>query len=808
MSERILPALDQVRRHVAAAAVILCERAPNNETTFVVACAPEALLPVGTPFQADDAMLPERLADASRLPVALRLALTLPPTDSWTQLLPGTRLKVMLVWSQAPRPALIDTLASYVNEQLRLPADDFALRRQLRMENARLETMLGLLEQAVVSIDALRQEVRINRAAEQLFGLSSATVSASTMSGVLQNFQAAALNQEAVSDVARTLARQPGATISGVVWHFPAAPTHVRVTTAPLDSAGINGRIWVFDDVSVEMTALDAADEAQAKYRLLAENADDIVFRESASGTLEWMSDSVRVLLGWSAQAMVGRTLEDYIYPDDKDLLLQASHSLRDTSATNERVVYRARFFRKDGTYCWLEVSIRPIVDDSGAVSAIIGSARNVQDEVLTQRALTLSQARLRASADGMLDPQALLAPLRNGRGDIVDFIYLEVNRATTEYLSTSADDLIGNSLLQTMPGLKESGLFAQYVTVMQSDDPLVVNDILYDNEVLGVVRRYDIRATRVGDELTLTWRDTTDRFEAQQRIAQSEQHFRLLAENSADVVTLIRDGLIHWVSPSLTRTLGWEPAQWLGQSYLEYLHPDDRALAKESVSAIAASGAHVLRMRVRALSGRYHWAEIHADVFIGKDGNPDGLVASFRTIDAEVAAEAALARMARFDTLTGLANRSEALHRFAERQARARSPGGGSAILFCDVDRFKSINDTYGHAAGDETLRVLADRMRACVRSDDICARMGGDELLVILDGIHELRQASEIAEKLRQAAERPIPVGNNEVMTSLSIGVALAKPGEEFDQVMSRADTAMYEAKKRGRNQVVLVG
>ena len=808
MHERILPALEQVRQHLAAACVIVCEMAPNDETTFVVACVPAALLPEGTPFHADETIAMERVTDASRLPVALRLALSPPPTHSWTQLLPGTRLKVMLVWSKAPCAKLTETLASYIDEQLRLPADDFALRRQLSMENARLETVLALLEQAVVSINGLRQEARINRAAEQLLGLSSSTVSARSISSALQRFQAAALNQEAVSDVALTLARQPGATVSGVIWHFANAPTHVRVTTAPLDRAGVSGRIWVFDDISVQMAALDAADEAQAKYRLLAENADDIVFRESANGTLEWMSDSVMGPMGWTAQEMVGRRLEDFVYSDDRDLLLQAAHSLRDTSATNEREVYRARFFRKNGTYRWLEVSIRRIVDDTGMVSALIGSARDVQDEVLTQRALALSQARLRASVDGMLDPQALLAPLRNSRGDIVDFVYLEVNRATTEYLSKSADDLIGNSLLQTMPGLKELDLFAQYVNVMQNDAPLVVNDILYDNEVLGLVRRYDIRATRVGDDLTLTWRDTTERFEAQHRIAQSEQHFRLLAENSADVVTLIRDGFINWVSPSLTRTLDWQPAQWLGQSYLEYLHPDDRALAEESVSAIEASGARVLRMRVRALSGRYHWAEIHADVFIGNDGNPDGLVASFRTIDAEVAAEAALARMARFDTLTGLANRSEALHRFAERQARTRSPGGGSAVLFCDVDRFKSINDTYGHAAGDETLRVLADRMRACVRSNDICARMGGDELLVILDGIHELRQAGEIAEKLREAAERPIRVGDDEVKTSLSIGVALAKPGEEFDQVMSRADTAMYEAKKQGRNQVVLVG
>lgn len=127
--------------------------------------------------------------------------------------------------------------------------------------------------------------------------------------------------------------------------------------------------------------------------------------------------------------------------------------------------------------------------------------------------------------------------------------------------------------------------------------------------------------------------------------------------------------------------------------------------------------------------------------------------------------------------------------------------------MLFCDVDRFKSINDTYGHAAGDEALRALANRIRACVGSNDVCARMGGDELLVILGGIHALEDARQIEEKIRQAAERPIPVGHAEVNTSLSIGVALVEQGEEFDQVIARADTAMYEAKKNGRNMLVLV-
>lgn len=805
-------ALQTVRLHVNAAAVVLCETAPNNENMFVVAVAPDALVPQGTLFPSYADLSPLLESDPVRLPallpVALRLALPLPASHAWAQSLAGTRLKVVLAWLQAPDPGVIHTLASFIDTELRLPAVEFALHQQLGFENARLQTVLGALEQAVVTIDSLRQEATVNRAARRLLGLSSSTVSAKSIADALHRLQDSVLNREKVLEVANHLARQPGATVTNVVWHFAHAPTHIRVTTAALDNAGVTGRVWVFDDISAQMQALHIAQQAHARYRLLAENADDIVFREASDRTFEWVSDSVKATLGWAAQEMIGCSPEKFVHPDDRALIFTPPTRVTDKKPAKNRRVYRARYLCKDGTYRWLEVSIRRVLDAYGAVSAWVGSCRDVQEQVKTQQALALSQGRLRASLDGMLDPQVLLAPVRDLGGAIVDFIYLEVNQVTTRYLSMNADALIGRSMLETMPGLKDSGLFALYVQAMESNAPLVVDDFLYDNEVLGLVRRYDIRGTRVGDELTLTWRDTTERFETQARIAESEQHFRLLAENSADVVALAREGRIDWVSPSVERTLGWQPVQWVGHYYLDFVHPEDHALAIETMSAIETSGARVLRLRLRAQSGQFHWAEVHVDVYVGANCHREGAVASFRTIDAEVAAEAAVVRLARFDTLTGLANRTEALNCFAERQSRQRCAGDGSAVLFCDVDRFKSINDTYGHAAGDEVLRELANRIRSCVRSDDICARMGGDELLVILDGIHALEQARDIAEKIRLVAELPIPVGEDVATTSLSIGVALSRPGEKFDQVTARADAAMYEAKKNGRNQVVLVG
>jgi diguanylate cyclase (GGDEF)-like protein len=127
-------------------------------------------------------------------------------------------------------------------------------------------------------------------------------------------------------------------------------------------------------------------------------------------------------------------------------------------------------------------------------------------------------------------------------------------------------------------------------------------------------------------------------------------------------------------------------------------------------------------------------------------------------------------------------------------------------AVLWCDIDRFKVVNDTYGHAAGDTVLKTLADRIRGGLRStEDIGARIGGDELLVLLNGVRDLQDAVDVAEKLRRSAAEPIPTAAGPISITLSIGVTLADPEESTDALIARADDAMYQAKKSGRNQVV---
>jgi diguanylate cyclase (GGDEF)-like protein len=125
--------------------------------------------------------------------------------------------------------------------------------------------------------------------------------------------------------------------------------------------------------------------------------------------------------------------------------------------------------------------------------------------------------------------------------------------------------------------------------------------------------------------------------------------------------------------------------------------------------------------------------------------------------------------------------------------------------VLFCDVDHFKVINDAHGHSGGDAVLQALAERLRHCTRSGDLVGRLGGDELLVVLQGMDSLAAAEALAQKIHRSVQTPLTLPTGTVQPTLSIGVTLLEADESMDAVVDRADQAMYEAKQHGRNRVI---
>jgi diguanylate cyclase (GGDEF)-like protein/PAS domain S-box-containing protein len=411
---------------------------------------------------------------------------------------------------------------------------------------------------------------------------------------------------------------------------------------------------------------------------------------------------------------------------------------------------------------------------------------------------------RLNATLESLFDPHAVLQPVRNESGRIIDFLFDDANPAACGWIGMDRDTLKGSRLLQVYPSGETSGLLAILSDTADTGHPAAVDAFAFP---LGAAesRWIDIRAVRIDERVSFTWRDVTDRNAVTKRLAASEEQFRLLAENSSDVVVRVgADGKIMWVSPAVTPVLGWAQEDWIGHMATDFFssNADSERFLREQQKALLGQSIMV-RTQMQSKGGDVHWVEIHAGPYRTEKGNIDGIAASFRLVDAEVSSQRILERRARTDELTRLLNRNEAIERI---ESLNKHHARKIAVLWCDIDRFKVVNDTYGHAAGDTVLKTLADRIRGCLRSpDDIGARIGGDELLVLLNGVRDLQDAVDVAEKLRRSAAEPIAAAAGPITITLSIGVTLSHPEEGTDALIARADDAMYQAKKCGRNQVV---
>jgi diguanylate cyclase (GGDEF)-like protein/PAS domain S-box-containing protein len=286
-----------------------------------------------------------------------------------------------------------------------------------------------------------------------------------------------------------------------------------------------------------------------------------------------------------------------------------------------------------------------------------------------------------------------------------------------------------------------------------------------------------------------------------QASLQRSEDRFRTLTEKSADIV-LITDsaGVIKYVSPSAKATLADDRSTLLGKSLADAVHPEDgRQL--EQLLTVAKNQNLVLDFRLQHSDGR--WLDFECVIRnLLEHENINGLVLNAREITDRKKVQEQLIFSASHDQLTGLPNRVLFLDRLQvviDRIHRHRQTTAG--VLFVDVDEFKVVNDCLGHAAGDEFIVEVGNRLRGCMRSDGTVARIGGDEFTVLLEDIAEPSDAIRVAQRIQAAVASPFLLLGQEVCKSVSIGIALASSDDSAESVVQNADLAMYRAKAKGK-------
>lgn len=299
----------------------------------------------------------------------------------------------------------------------------------------------------------------------------------------------------------------------------------------------------------------------------------------------------------------------------------------------------------------------------------------------------------------------------------------------------------------------------------------------------------------------------------AEQRVLKdNEARFRSLVQNSADVISITADDLTaHYHSPSIERLLGIAAEDAVGKKFTEFACEEDGLLLEHVRNEVLETpgGMRSVECRLRGPSGATRDVEITVSNQLDVP-NVRGLVFNARDIterkDSErerQALEEQLAHQAFHDPLTGLANRVLFKDRVDHSLARRSRTGEDVALLFLDLDNFKSVNDSFGHDAGDSLLINVAERLQACLRDADTIARLGGDEFAVLLENVGGVDDVYVVADRLIEALQMPFKLNHRHVMCTASIGIAFSDSTQEApDELLANADVAMYAAKAQGKS------
>jgi diguanylate cyclase (GGDEF)-like protein/PAS domain S-box-containing protein len=297
---------------------------------------------------------------------------------------------------------------------------------------------------------------------------------------------------------------------------------------------------------------------------------------------------------------------------------------------------------------------------------------------------------------------------------------------------------------------------------------------------------------------------DVTHRRRAEEELRKSEARLRLLADSATELVSTYEpgSGRLTYASPSW-RSLGYDPRRLVGTNVTDLTHPDDLASAATLHARLLAAGDPVtIEARIRTAGGEWRWFEALAHLVRDEEGKATVVHVSSRDVSRRRETEQELVRRALHDPLTGLPNRALFHDRLETALRRAVRQTGKVALLFCDLDRFKLVNDTHGHPAGDAVLRESASRLEAACRPEDTVARLGGDEFVVLAEGVEDESVTEGLAKRIAASLEEPIRWKDVEIVQRVSVGVAIAShAGATVEELLLQADEAMYRVKRARR-------
>jgi diguanylate cyclase (GGDEF)-like protein/PAS domain S-box-containing protein len=513
----------------------------------------------------------------------------------------------------------------------------------------------------------------------------------------------------------------------------------------------------------------------------------DALFVCDASGRIEFANRAAALLLGYSESELAHRRIDDLLAQESP-----LSAKLGRKSLRNDEYVFAS----KSGERVELTLSIAPVLRDGQSAGAVI-IGRDIRDRKRAERevlqAVTLLQSTLDSTADGIL--------VIGSDGRVVSYNqrFVEMWHIPQTMMESGNDQRVMRAIAEQLTVADE---FARTMRALAPQPEAESFDLLELKDGRRF-ERYSIgrRVEEIADVRVWSFRDVTARFVAEAALRESEIRYRLLFEQNAAGVCVSRlGGEIIDCNATFAALLGFRRDQLIGsQMAAVFVRPEESAELRQMLPAIGSLNS--VEVELRRADGTPVWV-LENIVLVG-DSLTGVVHATVVDISDRKRAEEQIEFHAYHDVLTHLPNRKLFTDRLRHALTHAKRASKSVAVMFIDLDHFKTINDTLGHTAGDELLLEMARRLRNCVRDDDTVARLGGDEFTIILSDLRQPEDALVVAQKILDAVQAPVSIGATPVTSSASIGIALyPNDGADPESLLRNSDSAMYRAKEAGRN------
>ena len=568
------------------------------------------------------------------------------------------------------------------------------------------------------------------------------------------------------------------------------------------------------------LTAADATAEhrlhreilaQREEYRILADHVGDVVLVLDPQ-RVSWASPSVRPVLGVAPEALLGLALIDIAHQDDV-------RGLPQLSPDRPSVSHRVRLRHDDGRQIWFQATISGRWHPDGSLIAVYACLRDIDEQARAEYAVIDSERRMRRAFEASTDGYAIYEAVRDVAGNVTGLSLVSMNAAGLAMFPTDAQPLPGQDLRTASPSSDPpSGVFAMLLRVLDTG----VLEHLRTEADFGLGRRWvdGYGAALDAQTVLVTWRDVTDLLEGERLLnaaydetAEMRATLQTALDATSDgfaVYNLTRgeDGsllslrVVH-ANAAGASSLGFDPLDMIDRDLREIFPGAVGSGLWDRIVVAAATGAPQYH-RVHVFDGEGQW-ESSWDNTVAPVGE-ERMAITWRDVSSEEAALRQLARTrdeamysATHDALTDLPNRALLRQHLGE-ALRTGGPGHRVGLVFVDLDRFKAINDTYGHAAGDAVLKATATRLGRMVREGDLAARLAGDEFILVLTRLPLDWKPDQFFARASAQLSESVWVDGVELHPSASLGVVLADPaadGSDVDELIKAADAEMYRVK-----------